>query len=522
MKRISVSTRISALAVGLGLALLIAGAPAIAKPWSFGVMGDTQWKNGYSDPTGNNINTVAVNQITAVNKQFVKSGVNFVVQVGDLCDSDTIYPNNAALQTRLNANTDLNAAGIAFYGLRGNHEDKSSSVAFFQNNYIPTTSSNAAVAVSTDGISYSVTHNNTKILLLDILTNYSTAAMDAATIWADSQLKASDHSQAFVFTHKNLLGQNHKDNAFGSSNDANPTQQNAFLAAIQNNGVRYVMSGHDHVHHRSIVASPDGQSSVQQIICASDSYKYYTPKGPYSTRETPIAQELYKTGYYIYTVDGPRVTGQYYATTPLANGDVAPDAVFTLQETFGYSTNGKEFLVAKGESYTKVQDSYNGTIASILDGTNGSNAKTYDGRALTKDINTGWTDMTTGFASNILTLWGLSELGSDVTDTFVLSLSYDPTKVTDLRNFGLVTRELGGNWTVAGTNFVTGAWNSSYGLGTYGVDLANNTAWAVLNHNSDFAVSSGKLAPVPEPATLLGFGVPMLMVGLGKLKGFRK
>lgn len=27
---------------------------------------------------------------------------------------------------------------------------------------------------------------------------------------------------------------------------------------------------------------------------------------------------------------------------------------------------------------------------------------------------------------------------------------------------------------------------------------------------------------VPEPATLLGFGIPMLMIGLGKLKGLRK
>jgi len=516
MKRISVSTRVSALAVGLGLAVLIAGAPASAKPWSFGVMADTQWSG--SDPTGNNINSVAVNQAKAVNKQFVKAGVNFVVQVGDLTDNGS----TAGLQTRLDANSALNSAGIAFYGLRGNHEDNSAGKSFFQSNYLPTTSASATVAVATDGISYSVTHNNTKIVLLDILTADSTGAMNSATSWMNTQLSASDHNQAFVFQHKNLLGQNHKDNAFGSSNDANPTQQNAFLAALQNNGVRYDISGHDHIHERSIVTSPDGKSSVHQVISASDSYKYYTPGAPFSSRETPIAEQLSKTGYYIYTVDGPRVTAQYYSTTPLANGDVPADAKFTLQDTFGYSTNGKEFLVAEGGSYTAVKDSYNGTIAQILDGTNGSSAKTYDGRALTKDINTGWTDMSTGFASNILTLWGLTDLGSDVTDTFVLSLSYDPTKVTDLRNFGLITREFGGSWTYAGTNFVTGKWNSSYGLGTYGVDLSTNTAWAVLNHNSDFAVSSGKLSSVPEPATILGFGVPMLMIGLGKIKRLRK
>ena len=36
--------------------------------------------------------------------------------------------------------------------------------------------------------------------------------------------------------------------------------------------------------------------------------------------------------------------------------------------------------------------------------------------------------------------------------------------------------------------FVNGPWNASYGLGTYGVDTNPNTAWAVINHASDFAV----------------------------------
>jgi hypothetical protein len=28
-----------------------------------------------------------------------------------------------------------------------------------------------------------------------------------------------------------------------------------------------------------------------------------------------------------------------------------------------------------------------------------------------------------------------------------------------------------------------------HGLGTYGIDLDSNTAWAVLNYNADFAVA---------------------------------
>ena len=39
--------------------------------------------------------------------------------------------------------------------------------------------------------------------------------------------------------------------------------------------------------------------------------------------------------------------------------------------------------------------------------------------------------------------------------------------------------------------FVSGSWNSSYPLGTWGVDPVTGTAWAVINHASDFAVLRG-------------------------------
>ncbi len=54
--------------------------------------------------------------------------------------------------------------------------------------------------------------------------------------------------------------------------------------------------------------------------------------------------------------------------------------------------------------------------------------------------------------------------------------------------------------------FVAGAWNASYGLGTYGVDVATNTVWAVLNHNSEFAI-------IPEPGSgaLLTVGAMLLI-----------
>jgi hypothetical protein len=47
-----------------------------------------------------------------------------------------------------------------------------------------------------------------------------------------------------------------------------------------------------------------------------------------------------------------------------------------------------------------------------------------------------------------------------------------------------VDRNYGGS-----KQFVYGPWDSSYKLGTYGVDPNTHTAWAVINYTGDFAVS---------------------------------
>ena len=37
--------------------------------------------------------------------------------------------------------------------------------------------------------------------------------------------------------------------------------------------------------------------------------------------------------------------------------------------------------------------------------------------------------------------------------------------------------------------FVLGPYKTSYGLGTYGLDLKTQTVWAVINYNGDFAAA---------------------------------
>lgn len=501
-------------------ALLLITAAASAQAWKFGVISDTQW----SPASQGNSNSVAINIIDAVNQRFIGAGVDLVLQVGDLCDNGS----TAGLQTRADHNAVLTGAGIKFYPVRGNHEGSSSAANYMATAFpnlpstVPGDGGSTPLPGVTNGLTYSFVHKNTKFMLLDQFTmgNGTSYNVGQYQPWIDSELGAADHSHAFVLGHKNLLGQNHKDNLFGSSNDANPDMQNGFIGSLSSNNVRYYLSGHDHMHHRSEVTSPDGAASVQQIITASDSHKFYTPGSPYSSREQPFRQELGQVGYYLFNVDGPRVTAEYWATAP---GNITPpgeplpaNIPWSLKEVFGYSLNGKQFIIGKDQPYAGVNDTmtpgggYLGTSMAILGGTNATVDTISGNRTVSDDLNTGWSPRAsagTGLASDVLSLWGLENtFGSDESDTYVLSLTFDPTGIDSAALasglVGLVSKTDVGTWEWAvdgnfgGTSsFVLGPWNDSYGLGTYGVDPATNTAWAVVNHASDFAV-------VPEPAAL--------------------
>jgi hypothetical protein len=401
--------------------------------WSFGVMGDTQWTLS-TDPAGKNPNGVSKSIIDKINKQFISKHVNFVIQVGDLTEDG----NDTDISVRAAAAQSLYDAGIGFFPMRGNHETYANpangfGIAAFRINFPQTqgisrtfdaTSFNSPVSVSGDllGMSYSFDYGleggNARFVIIDDWVTpskevvaagyhygYSVADQQA---WISNRLDKNSRSttHAFVFSHQNIMGENHQDSLFNGYTDANPDMQNAFFSSLQGNGAKYYISGHDHIHQRSIVASPDGLSKVEELITASCSSKFYTPKSltdanwkGQKSRETSVAQEMYTVGFYIFTVDGPRVTVDYYAddhgnwksdaSYPNGTGQhdtgTTPTFTFEKKATWGYSTNGKEFLVggAGGTSYTVVNDSFGNTEAHILSGTYGNTAADYNGRVLT-------------------------------------------------------------------------------------------------------------------------------------------
>lgn len=510
--------------------------------WKFGVMSDTQWKSGYPN-SGENPMSCAVSIINALNQQFIHHDVRFAIQVGDLVDVESVS-GVRSLPTRVAAAQALYNAGIGFFPLRGNHEASKTAAGEMpvlfpqmlgQGSHLFGARNIASPSAlpQLNGLSYSFDYENVRCVMIDQFTrpdgynvpssegSYNANATDQLE-WIDSALSSRDaESHAFVFSHKNLIGQNHKDNLFGKTLDSNLAARDTFITSLENNGVRYCLGGHDHMHHRSIIKTEDLQHSVGQIITSSNSYKFYTPAAGDDGRETPVSQELYSIGYYIVTVDGPRVTIDFYAKSHgFDYGDVdllaSPLAMpFYLRESFGYSLNGKQFLIAHGADYTTVQDNLGGTTVKILSGVNANAETDYLNRNLTKMVNTGWSEphIMDGAASKVLTLWGMSDnlslynanltgflpdaAESKESDVYALSLSYDPKKVrpSDLISgkFGLASRDADGSWVKAvdtnfgGTKtFKYGPWRSSYGLGTYGVDPASRAVWAVVNHDGDF------------------------------------
>lgn len=431
-----------------------------------------------------------------------------------------------------------------------------------------------------DGLSYSfdygVSGSNARFVLLDTnALRYEWVDFDAdgevdgneiVTInyiagqqqnWISERLdnEARGTTHAFVLAHRGVMGANHSDGIFGSSWTSKSWAQRPFYESLYTNDVRHYLSGHDHLYQRSIVKGYDYDTTpyqVTQIISAAASTKFYMPRWSSTesnnvnkrARETVLSQEFDNVGYYIYTVDGPRVTVDYYSDVFGAIGSdycypygvegagdcgdapdvdeegnlagpeepgtlITPKFNFVRKESYGYSLNGAEYVVAKGGPYTVVQETFNGTTAQILDGMNASTAIAPLDRPLSKAVNTGWTPKPAGdkkILSDIFSLWGMEQLGSDSPDTYVLEMSYvdrrEKGRGKKLGNAGyrLSTLDKNGHWVNAvklnvgqknakNQKFIKGPWKPGYKLGTYGIDMANGTVWAVINYDADFAAT---------------------------------
>jgi fibronectin-binding autotransporter adhesin len=189
----------------------------------------------------------------------------------------------------------------------------------------------------------------------------------------------------------------------------------------------------------------------------------------------------------------------------LANIGPADIHIHSAGTTFGANDPRIELAVGNGSGYgmgSAIAGGDFATTAELLGGTAGAD----------RTVAMAWRQGASGekgtLISDVLSLEGSGD------DTYVLHMSYDP-------NWGASAYLAwldGDGWVnaVAGNTggtpmFFDAAYDPAehFTLGYHGVDTANHFAWAVLNHNSQFAV-------VPEPGTalmLLAGGLALVLAG---------
>ncbi|HSQ42568.1 MAG TPA: metallophosphoesterase, partial [Fibrobacteraceae bacterium] len=449
-----------------------------AETWKFGLVGDLHGSSG----TGRKVNGIDTVYLHDVNQAFINQGVKLVLQSGDFSDnSDT-----AAINTLSRGVQFLYDNGIAFFPVRGNHNENSTTVSDFRKAFPQTqggsmyaTSSSAfnlgsdftSPETSLAGLTYGFHYRNASFVIID---PYATATGSEVSVtdqrdWVDSVLHARDKdtTHAFVMAHPGLIPAYHLDAAlFGDlKTNANLLSTDTFVTVLDTNDVGYYFCGHDHEFQYSLVRNLDSSRTVRQVIDVATSQRNDEQDGSY-TRKVKFAKEGNISGFFVGAVDSTRITLNFY------HGENAAET-WSWAYRMGYDLSGNKFLISKGADYTSVKDTSQGdspTYAAILDGELPSSS------SYRQQVNTGWSyaDSVSGQASRIFTLWGMEpSVGSDTTNTFVISLTYDDetSKAKLVKNrIGLLASDSSGDWSPAiqrnsrtgsDTGFVVRAYDSS-------------------------------------------------------------
>ncbi len=259
--------------------------------WRFVVVGDTHV--GASDT------------IAEMIPYMLSDSLDFVVVSGDLAEGGLGTP-GAQLLSELEhwktIFTPIYNAGIPIYGIRGNHEDDANNNINIWNNAF-----SGSYAFPQNGpsgetnLTYSVTHKNAKLILLDVYKNIH----EINQTWLDQELNTNTSRHLFVFGHEAAFKVFHADCL-----DDSVSARNTFWNSLKSAGARVYFCGHDHFLDAALVDDGDGntQNDIYQYLVGtgggwlmSQYSNYNGDNGPFSPNRVFHEMEY---GYSIVEING--------------------------------------------------------------------------------------------------------------------------------------------------------------------------------------------------------------------------
>lgn len=301
--------------------------------WKFGIIGDT-----HNSPPKKSNAGVALSYIKLVNSEFIRHGVDFVVQCGDLADAQG-GQDKEGFPVRFRANEDLRKAGIPFYALRGNHDTGNMRNEQMKTYFLPgKKGGKKPKGYVQNGLNYGFRHKNASLYFLDIDNSLNPKKLIEWSNWmASFRKKENRPPHCIVFTHRNLhVPMSFRECLFGRKNDDSPDAQNVFYKNLVDSGTGLFVTAHLHMHLRGSAVSPDGKHSVNTMICAPCGEKVFPINFPLPMEEGDRTKEFFTNcyGYYIVTVSDKDIQIKFYSAPTTGKDKNPPSNTFKLKDNW--------------------------------------------------------------------------------------------------------------------------------------------------------------------------------------------
>ncbi len=308
----------------------------------------------------NGINLTILKEIVA---EIKKQGVDLFVCSGDLVSSSEPAEFETNLRAWINTMKPVYDANIAIYVCRGNHElrdiwqsdpntgpDPDDNYAIrwlnvFGNDLYPVQKLPANGPAGERYMTYSVTHKNALIVLLDEYAGTAHKLYHRINQkWLDTQLAANTKPHIFVAGHEPAFQTFHDDCL-----DNFPANRDALWVSLANSGARTYLCGHDHFYDHARVNDGDGDpnNDIHQYIIGTAGARPYHWSPPYRGDNGiyTIAQlhHAERYGYVLVEVDDLDVTLTWMERS---TNDLDTTGVYEANDSWSYSVTPRPIVLS--------------------------------------------------------------------------------------------------------------------------------------------------------------------------------